>query len=123
MPAGSDERRTHRSLRSAASFQRRSTALRAFACGENSLSCVRSERALASNLLEKAMKYQIKYKYSLRGGAVLVTDETLPAFDVQHTDPSTGELLCSSFDTQAEVDAFVVGKLNPFVLTYTLIGD
>ena len=56
MPAGSEERRTHRSLRSAASFQRRSTALRAFACGENSLSCVRSERALASNLLEKVMK-------------------------------------------------------------------
>ena len=117
MPAGSEERRTHRSLRSAVSFQRRSTALRAFACGENSLSFVRSERALASILLEIEMKYQT------RGGNVLVTDETLPAFDVQHTDPSTGELLCSSFDTQAEVDAFVVGKLNPFVLTYTLIGD
>jgi len=59
VPAGSEERRTHRSLRSAASFQRRSTALRAFACGENSLSCVRSERALASNLLEIEMLYRV----------------------------------------------------------------
>ena len=61
MPAGSDERRTHRSLRSTASFQRRSAALRAFACGENSLSCVRSERALASNLLEIEMTYAVVY--------------------------------------------------------------
>ena len=61
VPAGSEERRTHRSLRSAASFQRRSTALRAFACGENSLSCVRSERALASNLLEIEMTFAVVY--------------------------------------------------------------
>ena len=61
VPAGSEERRTHRSLRSAASFQRRGTALRAFACGENSLSCVRSERALASNLLEIEMTYAVVY--------------------------------------------------------------
>ena len=52
---------TERSLRSAASFQRRSAALRAFACGENSLSCVRSERALASNLLEIEMTYAVVY--------------------------------------------------------------
>jgi len=43
----------------AAYFQRRGTALRAFAFGENSLSCVRSERALASNLLEIEMLYRV----------------------------------------------------------------
>ena len=52
---------TASSLRSAASFQRRSAALRAFACGENSLSCVRSERALASNLLEIEMTFAVVY--------------------------------------------------------------
>ena len=45
----------------AAYFQRRGTALRAFACGEYSLSCVRSERALASNLLEIEMTYAVVY--------------------------------------------------------------
>ena len=58
LPAAMNEE-PHRSLRSAASFQRRSTALRAFAFGENSLSCVRSERALASNLLEIEMLYRV----------------------------------------------------------------
>jgi len=58
LPAAMNEE-PHRSLRSAAYFQRRGTALRAFAFGENSLSCVRSERALASNLLEIEMLYRV----------------------------------------------------------------
>jgi hypothetical protein len=54
---------TVRSLRSTESFQRRSTALRAFASfvGEYILSFVRSERALASNLLEIEMAYGVGY--------------------------------------------------------------
>lgn len=58
LPAAMNEEPTAHSV-ATASFQRRSTALRAFACGENSLSCVRSERALASNLLEIEMLYRV----------------------------------------------------------------
>ena len=62
LPAAMNEEPTAHTV-AAAYFQRRGTALRAFAFGENSLSCVRSERALASILLEiEMLKTELEVK-------------------------------------------------------------